>query len=71
MEKLFAIPVKTDNKIKVATVVLYGARSILDTVKAENLQVEILKNDEGENVSQLTLPLEIQGKVEIRRLEIK
>jgi YbbR domain-containing protein len=69
-EKLFAIPVKTDNKLKVATVVLYGARSILETVKAENLQVEILKNDAGENVSQLTLPLEIQGKVEIRKLKI-
>jgi YbbR domain-containing protein len=70
-EKLFAIPVKTDNKIKVATVVLYGARSIMESVKAENLQVEILKNEAGENVSQLTLPLEIQGKVEIRKLEIK
>ena len=70
-EKLFTIPVKTDNKMKVATVVLYGARSILESVKAEDLQVEILKNEAGENFSQLTLPLEIQGKVEIRKLEIK
>jgi YbbR domain-containing protein len=71
IEKLFAIPVKADNKIKAATVVLYGARSILERVKTEDLQVEILKNEAGENVSQLTLPLEIQGKVEIRKLEIK
>jgi hypothetical protein len=70
-EKLFSIPVKTDNKIKVATVVLYGGRSILESVKPENLQVEILKNEAGENFSQLTLPLDIQGKVEIRKLEIK
>ena len=69
-EKLFAIPVKADNKIKVATVVLYGARSILESIKPENLQVEILKNDAGEDVSQLTVPLEIQGKVEIRKLQI-
>jgi hypothetical protein len=70
-EKHFAIPVKTDKGIKVATIVLYGGRSILESVKAENLQVEILKNEAGENVSQLTLPLEIQGKVEIKKLEIK
>jgi hypothetical protein len=70
-EKLFTIPVKTDNRIKVASVMLYGARSILESIKAENLQVEILENDAGENFSQLTLPLEIQGKVEIRKLEIK
>jgi hypothetical protein len=50
---------------------LYGARSILESIKAENLQVEILENDAGENFSQLTLPLEIQGKVEIRKLNIK
>jgi len=70
-EKLFTIPVKTDNRIKVASVMLYGARSILESIKAENLQVEILENDAGENFSQLTLPLEIQGKVEIRKLNIK
>jgi hypothetical protein len=70
LEKLFAVPVKTENKVKVATVLLYGARSVLESVKAENLQVEILKNEAGENFSQLTLPLEIQGKVEIRKLKI-
>jgi hypothetical protein len=69
-EKTFAVPVKTESGLKVATVLLYGARSILESLKAENLQVEILKNEAGENFQQLTLPLEIQGKVEIRKLKI-
>ena len=69
-ERLFTVPVKTENGVKVANVALYGARSLLESLKAEDLQVEILKNEAGENFSQLTLPLEIQGKVEIRKLKI-
>ncbi len=49
---------------------LYGGRSILESIKPENLQVEILKNETGENVPQLLLPPEIQNKVEIRKLKI-
>jgi hypothetical protein len=50
--------------------VLYGARSILDALKAENLQVEIVKAELGENSLRLVLPAEIQGKVEIRKFKI-
>lgn len=71
MERLFSIPVKTEGGTKNAVVVLYGARSVLESIKPENLQVVIFKNEAGENSPQLILPIEIQEKVEIRKLEIK
>jgi len=70
IERLFSIRVETEDANKIATFVLYGARSILESVKAENLQVQILKNEAGENSPQVILPIEIQGQVEIRKLKI-
>jgi YbbR domain-containing protein len=67
-EKTFLVRVKGENKT--ATVVLYGARSVLDTLNAENLQVEIQKNEAGENAPQLILPSEFQDNVEVRKLKI-
>lgn len=70
MERLFSVPVKTDGATKTATIVLYGARSIVELIKAENLQVVLFKNESGENSPQLILPIEIQEKVEIRKIKI-
>jgi len=70
IERLFLVPVKTENDGKTATVVLYGARSVLEALKAENLQVEILKTETGENSLRLILPVELEGNVEIRKLKI-
>lgn len=70
IEKNYLIPVKTENANKTATVVLYGARSIFENLHSENLKVELIKNDAGENSLRLVLPAEIQGKVEIRKLKI-
>ncbi len=70
IERVFLVPVKIENQNKTATVELYGGRSILEQIKVENLQVEILKSDSGENSPRLNLPLEIQGKVEVRKLKI-
>jgi len=69
-EKLYSVPVKTDNQNKTATVVLYGARSILESIKTEDLHVEIFKNETGENSLRLILPGEIQDQVEIKKLKI-
>ncbi len=55
---------------KKATVILYGGRSVLESLKAENLRVELVKNEAGENLLNLVLPAEIQGQVEIRTLKI-
>lgn len=70
IERLFIVPVQTEPQKRTATVILYGAHTILDALKPENLQVELVKTESGENSFRLDLPSEIQGKVEIRKFEI-
>ncbi len=70
IEKPYLIPVKTEKGIKTATVVLYGAQSLFVNLPSENLKVEVLKNEAGENSLRLVLPADIQNKVEIRKLKI-
>ena len=70
IERLFLVPVKTNIKSGTATVVLYGVHSILDPLRPENLQVEIVNTEINENSLRLILPAEMQGKVEIRKLKV-
>ncbi len=70
IERLFIVPVQTEPQKRTATVVLYGTHTILDALKTEDLQVEIVKTESGENSFRLDLPSDIQGKVEIRKFKI-
>lgn len=70
IERLFIVPVQTEKEKQTATVILYGAHTVLDALKPENLQVETVKTDSGENSIRLILPSDIQGKVEIRKFKI-
>ncbi len=70
IERLFLVPVQTDGDEKKATVILYGARSVLAGLTLENLKVELVKTETGENSLRLIMPAEIQDKVEIRKLKI-
>ncbi len=70
IERLFTVPIQTATEKKTATVILYGGRSILESLKAENLRVEIVKTEAGETSLNLVLPPEIQDKFEIRKLKI-
>ena len=70
IERLFLVPVQADSGEKKATVILYGARSILENITLENLKVELVKTDAGENSLRLIMPAEIQDKVEIKKLKI-
>jgi len=67
-EKMFLVPVKGEEKN--ATVVLFGARSVLENLRSEDLQIELFKNETGEVFPQLVLPIELQDKVEIRKLKL-
>lgn len=77
-ERLFVVPVtiaaETDavnpKASKKATVVLFGARSIIENIRPENLRVEMIETETGEDSPQLILPIELQGQVEIRKLKI-
>ncbi len=70
IERLFTVSVQTTTEKKTATVILYGGRSVLESLKAENLRVEIVKNEAGETSLNLVLPPELQDKFEIRKLKI-
>lgn len=70
IEKLFIVPVQSETEGKNATVILYGARSVLNNLRKDILQVQLSKNEAGEESLQLIMPAEIQGQVEIRKLQI-
>ena len=70
IERMFTIPAKTDAGAKTASVVLYGGRSILESLKPEDLRVEVVKNEAGEMSPNLILPVEIQEQIEIKKLKI-
>lgn len=70
IERLFIVLVKSETEKPNATVILYGARSLLNSLKPEDLQVEIVKSESNADTLNLNLPAELQGKVEIRKLQI-
>jgi hypothetical protein len=71
-ERLFVVPYRTaEAETKYATVLLYGARSILEDLNADEMQIVFSPNQNGENAPQLVLPPEIQGRVEVKNFKIK
>jgi YbbR domain-containing protein len=69
IERMFVVPVKTGNETKRVTVVLFGVRSVLENLRVEDLQINLSKSETGELLPQLILPIELQDRIEIRRLK--
>ena len=67
IERMFVVPVQSENRR--ATVILFGARSIIESLKPEDLRVESVKKEAGENSLKLDLPLELQDKLEVKKLK--
>ncbi len=70
VERLFTVRVGGEIEKKTASVILYGARSVIESLKAESLRVENIKNEANENSLNLILPSELQGNVEVRKLKL-
>ncbi len=70
IEKTFYVAVKDSATNKKIKVVLYGVQTLLSNIRAENLQVEMIKNEVGEDFPQIILSAELQDKVEIREPKI-
>jgi Uncharacterized protein conserved in bacteria len=68
-ERVFLLPVENlfDRK---ATVVLYGPRSVITSLKPEELKVTSAKDATGTDVPQVTLPAQMQN-VEIRQVRLR
>lgn len=71
VEKVFSIPVKVDDATKRVAVTLYGAQSVVNSLKPEDLQANITKNDAGEDTAQIVLPDQTQGRIQIKDIKIR
>ena len=67
IERMLIVPVQSENRR--ATVILFGARSLIESLKPEDLRVESVKKEAGENSLKLDLPSELQDKLEVRKLK--
>jgi YbbR domain-containing protein len=70
IERIFLVPLKNENLDQKATVVLYGTRSVLESLNIGSLQVDVVKTETGSDSLQLNLPAELQGQIEIRKLKL-
>jgi len=66
VERTFTVTAKTETGERRVSVRLYGAASLLENLTAEDIRVEIVKNEAGETIQNIILPPEIQNRVEIR-----
>lgn len=71
IERMLLVHHKTETGTKNISVLLYGAQTVLDELRAEDVQIEMQTNaDTGEILPRVILPAEIQDKVEVRRVKM-
>jgi YbbR domain-containing protein len=70
IERLFVVPVQIEGANKSATVVLFGGRSVMESLKQEDIQVDAIKDEAGKISLNLVLPARIQEQTEIRKLNL-
>ena len=68
-ERTFLVPASDGSGTKVA-VVLFGGKKLLSDLKPDDISVEIVTNESGGDMPQVTLPVALQDIVEIRRARI-
>ncbi|MGB7203077.1 MAG: CdaR family protein [Pyrinomonadaceae bacterium] len=69
VERAFTIPV-TGLDGKTASFIIYAPRTLLSQIKSDDVKVEMILNDKGEEVPQVTLPTELRDIAEVRRLKL-
>ncbi len=69
-ERIFSVPVKIENKIRNATVVVYGGRSILEKLRPEELRIDMTILENGTEVPRLILPPDLENKLEARKIKL-
>lgn len=70
IERSFSIPIAGPPR-KMATVVIFGPRTLISKARADGFKVELEKNENGDETPQLILPPELLDLVEIRKLIVK
>ena len=70
IERAFTLPIIGEPG-KTASFILYGPKTLLQKVRADQIKVEIYLNDSGEITPRVVVPTELQAVVEIRNLKVK
>lgn len=70
IERMYSVPVSDESGRRVQ-VVLFGGRSLFESLKASDLRVEIDENDSGQDVPRIILPSTLEGKVEVRNARLR
>jgi YbbR domain-containing protein len=66
VEKPFTVAVKTEKGERRAFFKLFGPRSIVENLRAEDLRAEPVRTDAGDVAFNVVLPPDVQDKIEIR-----
>jgi YbbR domain-containing protein len=69
-ERIFVVPYKNETEAGNVTIVVLGARSVVEKMRTEDLIIDVSKNESGEENIQITLPAELQDKIEILKKKI-
>lgn len=70
IERTFTVPVSGEPG-RSASFVLFGPRTLVQKARADDFRVEVFLDGGGELKPHLTLPAELQSKVEVRNLEFR
>ncbi|MFM9904429.1 MAG: YbbR-like domain-containing protein [Pyrinomonadaceae bacterium] len=70
VERTFTLPV-SGLPGKIAAFTIFGPGTLMQKAKADEFKIEMILNERGENVPQVTLPAEFQGVAETRKVTIK
>lgn len=68
IERVYSVAVDGGRRV---IIVLFGARSMFENVRAEDLRVDVVKNDSGVEEARVTLPMRLDGRVEVRSAKIR
>lgn len=70
VERVYSVPL-SDGSGRRAIVTLYGAASLFEDVRPSDLRINIAKNDRGEDDPRVTLPIALDGQVEVRSIRLR
>lgn len=61
-ERTFIVNAKAAEATKKVRVILYGPYSVMENIKPEDLHIEIVKNEKGEEIVRLDLPQNVESR---------
>ena len=66
IERAFTLPIEGTRQMVSFT--LFGPRSVVSKLKADDLSVETYLNDRGDEAPRVVLPTELENVVEVRKV---